>query len=191
MKRRIIAAGALCGALLLSGLPLAAPTPRNTTGDPAAQKNTRVQAPGVNAEYSSLLFPGLDGGAVTAVSVSSPDSSFEFLCKGRHQVSVNGSRADSEIFRTLVTQIAEITVSPGSPMPDGGELLLRLSVTAGGAQYDASFYSGGADSSRAYVVSGGSAPAWHQTAGWRVGTLMMTCEGTRIQDERGREPPAK
>lgn len=190
MKRSVfavflLAAAALVCAPLLLRTPSAAKDPAPLS---AKQNNARAQAPGEDNE--SLLFPELDDSAVTAVSIKSPDSSFEFLCENKHDVSVNGRRADSEIFRTLVSQIAEIAVTPADPFPEGSELLLFLSVTAGGAQYNAAFFADGKDGAHAYIKSGGSAPNYHRTAGWRVGTLMMTCEGTRIQDERGNEPPA-
>lgn len=164
--------------------------PRQTGQRKHAQKNVRASAPDVNMLHHTLLFPGLDAGAVTAVSVSAPDRRFEFLREQPHEVSVNGRKADSEIFCTLVSQIAEIPVSPAEPFVSSDEPALHLTVVSGGRQYQAAFYAA-SDGSLALVRSGaGDAPGYHQTAGWRVGTLMLTCEGTRIQDERGRETPA-
>lgn len=197
MKRSILAAFLLitCALAVLACIPSMRPSRQTAQSPglpslPAAQKNVRGISPDENVEYSSLLFPELDSGAVTAISILSPDASFEFLCRGLGDVSVNGHEADSEVFLTLISQIAELSVAPAEPIPEGSTPLLRLSVTADGKQYDAAFYSGGKSASHAFIKSGGSTPAYHRTAGWRVGTLMMTCEGTRIQDERGNESPA-
>lgn len=152
------------------------------------QKAARANAPDGLNMHEVLLFPGLDVRAVTAVSVSAPGRRFEFLCDPAHEVSVNGRKADGEIFRTLVDQIAEIPVSPAEPFASAGEPTLHLTVVSGGTQYQASFYAG--ENSVALVRSGAhDAPGYHQTAGWRIGTLMLTCEGTRIQDELGMEIP--
>ena len=52
------------------------------------------------------------------------------------------------------------------------------------------FYEDGGTGEFARVIAGTEGePEYGQTCGWRVGTLMMTCEGTRIQDERGNEQP--
>ena len=164
--------------------------PRHERAQSAPQKAAQASEPDGRNIREVLLFPGLDVRAVTAVSVTAPDRRFEFLRKQPHEVSVNGRKADSEIFRTLVSQIAEISVSPADPFVSSDEPALHLTVVSGGTQYHASFFAGGSDSALALVRSGThDAPGYHQTAGWRIGTLMLTCEGTRIQDELGMEIP--
>ena len=69
--------------------------------------------------------------------------------------------------------------------------LLTLTVCTGGKQHIARFYEDDGTGEVARIVAGSAdAPEYGKTGGWRVGTLMMTCEGTRIQDERGNERPA-
>ncbi len=69
--------------------------------------------------------------------------------------------------------------------------LLTLTVCTGAKQHIARFYEDDGTGEVARIVTGSEdAPEYGQTDGWRVGTLMMTCEGTRIQDERGNERPA-
>jgi len=144
------------------------------------EKSARVVSPDAGQTHEQLLFPGLNADAVTAISVTADGRSFDFLCSGAHEVSVNGSRADSESFRTLIAQIAEITVTPAAPYPEGGQPFLHLAVSAGGTQYQASFFADG--KSPLALVRSGSRGDWHRTEGWRVGTLMLTCEGARMED---------
>ncbi|MGN1249365.1 MAG: hypothetical protein ACI4XW_04730 [Candidatus Spyradocola sp.] len=130
--------------------------------------------------------------AITAISVHSPERSFQFYADGRGEVSVNGQQADAEIYLTLVSQISELPVAHTDAfVPDSMQWLLTLTVCAGSEQHTARFYEGEGTGEVARIVAGSEdAPEYGQTGGWRVGTLMMTCEGTRIQDERGNERPA-
>lgn len=139
-----------------------------------------------------LLFPDLDMNAITAISVHSPERSFQFYADGRGGVSVNGQQADAEIYLTLVSQISELPVAHTDAfISDSVQWLLTLTVCAGSEQHTARFYEGEGTGEVARIVAGSEdAPEYGQTGGWRVGTLMMTCEGTRIQDERGNERPA-
>ena len=139
-----------------------------------------------------LLFPDLDMNAITAISVFSPERSFQFYADGSGKVSVNGQQADAEIYLTLVSQISELPVARTEAfIPDSVQWLLTLTVCTGGKQHIARFYEDDSAGKVARIVTGSEdAPEYGQTGGWRVGTLMMTCEGTRIQDERGNERPA-
>lgn len=138
------------------------------------------------------LFPSLNPETITAISVHTPERSFQFYVDGCGAVSVNGQQADSEIYMTLVSQISELPVNAsGAFNPDSAQLLLTLTVCAGGVQHTARFYEDSDACEIARIVVGPEGePEYGQTNGWRVGTLMMTCEGTRIQDERGNERPA-
>lgn len=139
----------------------------------------------------STLFPGLNERAVTAITVAAPDRSFHFLCDDRSLVSVNGAHADSEVFGTLLEQIAALPVDESRAFaPDKQKLLLTLTVSSGSAQRVARFYADGTSGEKARIVIGTpDAPEYRSTGGWRVGALMMTCEGTRIQDAHGNEIP--
>ena len=59
--------------------------------DEAAQKTAQVPAP----DGLVLLFPDLDMNAITAISVFSPERSFQFYADGSGEVSVNGQKADA------------------------------------------------------------------------------------------------
>lgn len=139
-----------------------------------------------------LLFPSLKAAAITEISVGTPDRSFLFDVDSSGAVSVNGQQADFEIYMTLVEQISEMPIAvTGAFAADSTQLLLELTVCADEEEHTACFYEDGGTGETARVVSGtADAPEYGQTSGWRVGTLMMACEGTRIQDERGNEHPA-
>ena len=57
-----------------------------------------------------------------------------------------------------------------------------------GARHTAFFYAG-SDAGRSTHISSSSqsTSAFHATDTWRIGTMLLACEGTRIQDEFGRE----
>lgn len=139
----------------------------------------------------STLFPGLNESAITSITVAAPDRSFHFLCDNHSLVSVNGSQADSEIFLTLLEQIADLPVDESRAfLPEKQDLLLTLTVSSGPSQRVARFYADGKHGEIAHIVAGtAEAPEYRTTGGWRVGALMMTCEGTRIQDAHGNEIP--
>lgn len=172
----LLIAAAVC-AVLPSAQRAAAPSADTA---PSGGSHAQTALPSAASSGESLLFPGLNADAVTAISISAQERSFDFLCRDAGRVSVNGHSADSEIFRTLVAQIAEIPVTPASPAPDSSAPLLHLTITAGGAQYHASFF--GQDGSPVALVRSGSHGSWHRTEGWRIGTLMLACEGARIED---------
>ena len=167
---------------------------RTAPGQAAVQQHAEAAQSTAHAlarDDPALLFPDLDMNAITAISVHSPERSFQFYADGRGGVSVNGQQADAEIYLTLVSQISELPVAHTDAfVPDSVQWLLTLTVCADGEQHTARFYEGEGTSEVARIVAGSEdAPEYGQTGGWRVGTLMMTCEGTRIQDERGNEQP--
>ena len=148
----------------------------------SAQKTAQVIAP----DGHILLFPNLNTDAITAISVNTADRSFQFHRDGRGDISVNGQQADSEIYMTLVNQISELPVNTSAAFsPDNTQLILTLTVFENGEQHTARFYEDSGTGEIARIVAGpADAPEYSQTNGWRVGTLMLTCEGAPIQDER-------
>lgn len=188
-------AGAICAAsLMIAALFFSLfPAPRSAqlaAQQPAVQK-TGAAHPPAGPMNLSVLFPDLDPASITAVSLKTPERSFEFRRGEYNAVTVNGQLADSEIYLTLLTQIAELPVSTLDALPAGNDQLLTLVVTTGGQRRTAHFYDDGGAGTEAFILCGTQeAPQYRQTDGWRVGTLLMTCEGTRIQDERGNEIPA-
>lgn len=139
----------------------------------------------------SLLFPALEPDDVSVLSVTTQEGKFEFLCQDAHTVSLNGRKADKEIFSTLLSQIAELPVDTLAPFTPADKPIMTLSIRLrDGAQHTARFYGDGASGRKARIAATGhSAPTYHTTDAWRMGTLLLTCEGTRIQDENGREAP--
>lgn len=194
---RFLHIGALC--IFISALAVMMLIPFSPAVHPSAQADRQEKravpaAPDSSSSHHPLpsaLFPGLDQSRISMLNVTAPGRSFEFRCDTPGDVSVNGNQADEEIFRTLIDQIQQLPVSALHPFipEDAPALVLRIS-TRDGTQHTARFYSGSSDS-RVQVFSGASdTPVCHSTDAWRIGTLMMTCEGTRIQDASGNEIPA-
>ena len=187
----IYAVGLMIFALVfcLAGGRLCAWTARDVR---QSAEDEQAAAQAESQDEQLLLFPSLNAAAITEISGGTAGRSFRFDVDASGAVSVNGQQADSEIYMTLVEQISGMPiVATGAFSADGAQLLLELTVCADEEEHTACFYEDGDMREIARVVSGtADAPEYGQTSGWRVGTLMMTCEGTRIQDERGNERPA-
>lgn len=150
-----------------------------------------VYAAPVSLQNGGTLFPGLNTDAVTAISVSTPERRFEILLGEDGSVSVNGRRGDMDTFHTLLEQIGEFPVYAQGAFPGDGTPQLTLNVLCSGKHYTARFYSGGQEGAPSYIICDAQGSRHHRRAdAWRMGTLLMTCEGIRIQDESGNEFPA-
>lgn len=189
MKRKIRMTAFSGAVVLLSFLLLAHTTP----GDSVLHAPESSSAPMQQASLSAglTLFPNLSGAHITSLCVSTPERSFQFHQDQQGLVSVNGRHADSEIYSTLLEQIAELPVEKHSAFtPKAQDLILTLVVSSGAQHRTAHFYSDGHTGENTHIVlSGGELPEYRRTNFWRVGTLMMTCEGTRILDANGNEQP--
>ena len=71
----------------------------------------------------------------------------------------------------------------------GVDALLTVTVYTDTQDFSASFYQEQGDDKYAYVVAGADNERFLKTDAWRVGTLLLTCEGTRIFDASGQETP--
>lgn len=180
--------------VMLIALVLACAHTGFSSTDKAAQQPAAPQAHTAPAEDSAqtrVLFSGMDQSSITAISVTAADRHFEFLCSGPDDVSVNGQLADSEAFDTLVFQIANLPVTPREAFSPAGEPLLTVVVTTPTASHTASFYRSSVEDTACVLTGPAESPCYEETDAWRVGTLLLTCDGTRIQDERGNETPAE
>ena len=192
MAKALRSAGAICAAaLMILALAFGLTGGRLLAGTAHDVRQSAEAEQADSREEQHLLFPSLNTAAITEISVGTPGRSFRFDVDASGAVSVNGQQADGEIYMTLVEQISGMPiVATGAFSADGAQLLLELTVCADEEEHTACFYEDGDTREIARVVSGtADAPEYGQTSGWRVGTLMMTCEGTRIQDERGNEQP--
>ena len=136
------------------------------------------------------LFPDMHKEAIISVSLTTPQTAFDLSRKDDQGVSINGQRGDHEGFITLLEQIAGIPFLPAEPFAAQEAPLLTLIVLEQNERHCAVFYpdkNTGEDVR--IIVSDGGAPVYGRTDGWRIGTLLLACEGTRIQDETGKETP--
>lgn len=183
----ILCAAAIALAVLLPFLPSAkTPTPAPGMHSAAAAGTQRS-----TAVPRLTLFPELNPSHITTLSVSTPERSFQFHLSPHGTVSVNGHRADRDIVSVLLNQISGLPVETHSAFsPSAADLLLTLIISTGTQKKTARFYSSGSPGETARIVlDTNNTREYRQTNTWRVGTLMMTCEGTRIQDMHGNEWP--
>ena len=135
------------------------------------------------------LFPSLRTEDVAGVSVTTPERAFVFDT-GNGAVSVNGQMADAEAFMTLLEQIAELPLGETEKFAPEEDPILSLSVEAGDEEFCACFYKNANSDAYAEVIcTRGGAVRYGLTKAWRVGKLVLTCDGTRIFDENGEETP--
>ena len=184
----LLCAGITCDSEA-DALPSAAQSdaePKGETQDNSVQKKSSAR----KGEGSTSLFYGVLSEDVTALHVHSEDRSFAFLC-GEGGVSVNGQMADDEGFSTLIEQILSLPVMACDPFSPEEDALLTLILTANGADRTASFYPTESREMARVISCAQEETLYGQVKSWRIGTLLMACDGTRIQDESGNETPAQ
>lgn len=163
-------------ALALLALLLAPALPREALSENAAPET---------------LFSSLRAEDVASVSVTTSERAFVFVAEDG-EVSVNGRMADAEAFMTLLEQIAELPVGEAEKFEPEEEPVLRLTVEADGEELDASFYKSAESDAYAGVISAQDGRvSYGMTKAWRIGKLVLTCDGTRIFDENGEETPVE
>lgn len=181
------AALALAGALALSASML---DERAGTASQTADQNAEISGADGAQEPQELLFGTLNPESILSVSVTTMEREFRFDASGE-DVSVNGQLADEEVFSTLLTQIAALPVTKREAFTPQDMPYMTLTVQTAASLMAASFYLGESDGAYADVICTASdGPQYCVTKAWRAGKLVLTCDGTRIQDESGRETPA-
>lgn len=182
---------ALCAACLLLTITLVY-LPRRSASS-SVQAVSGAKASPVTAEASSraALFPELDVSSISHLEITAPDRNFSFIPGDAGNVSVNGQQGDGEIFTTLVSQITELPVSPQEAFSPQEDPLLTVCISFSGEERSVRFYRGVEDENARLIVGARDSLRYGETDAWRVGTLLLTCDGTRIQDERGNETPAR
>lgn len=183
MAKRIFSLAAVC----LLGFMLRPPQTNRRKPYPwpsvqtAPQRTTRPAA-------GQLLFPELSDTDITGIRIhANDDCEFDFSVRG--ELSVNGQKADEEVFSTLVDQLTADSFTLCDDFEPQNDALLTVTVYTDTQDFSASFYQEQGDGKYAYVVAGADNERFLKTDAWRVGTLLLTCEGTRIFDASGQETP--
>ena len=175
-----LAAACLLGFMLL---PAANEEAQSVT-PPDAQESTNAEA----AEDEQALFPELAAEDITGVRIHAKDDcTFDFSVRG--ELSVNGQKADGEVFSTLVDQLTAKSYLPCADFTPQSDVMLTVTVYTDTQDFFASFYQDNDNGRYAYVIAGAKQDRCLKTDAWRVGTLLLTCEGTRIFDASGQETP--
>ena len=68
--------------------------------------------------------------------------------------------------------------------------MLTLVLTAADHDNTVRFYEGSSQETARVLAGTPEEPVYGVTKSWRIGTLLLVCDGTRIQDESGNETPA-
>ena len=183
MAKRIFSLAAVCllGFMLLPAANESAQTVSVAVGSnsPAADDASAA---------GQLLFPELSDTDITGIRIhANDDCEFDFSVRG--ELSVNGQKADEEVFSTLVDQLTADSFTLCDDFEPQNDALLTVTVYTDTQDFSASFYQEQGDDKYAYVVAGADNERFLKTDAWRVGTLLLTCEGTRIFDASGQETP--
>ena len=93
---------------------------------------------------------------------------------------------------TALLAAASLPVQEQEEFSAEGAPLLTLTIESSGGQMAASFYRDETSQSYTRIVSAsGGSSQYRCTKAWQIGKLLLTCDGTRIQDESGHETPAQ
>ncbi|MBR5288081.1 MAG: hypothetical protein IKU34_05745 [Clostridia bacterium] len=159
-------------------------------GSDAPHQAVTAAATSVPADNGQALFPSFDPAIVTAVTITTPQSAFDLRLDENSSVSVNGHRGDKDVFSTMLAHIAAMDFIATDPFTAPEAPLLTLRIHQHGKEFSAAFYADNANGAHTRIIAGREqSPIYGLMDGWRVGALMLACEGTRIQDESGREIP--
>lgn len=182
MAKRIISLAAVCllGVMLL---PAA-----NESAQPVAPSAPPESAAAGGGAENETLFPKLTNTDIVGIRIHAKDDcDFDFSVRG--ELSVNGQKADGEVFSTLVDQLTAESYTPCDAFTPQGDAMLTVTIYTDTQDFSARFYQDQSDGKYAYVVAGEKDQRCLKTDAWRVGTLLLTCEGTRIFDASGQETP--
>ena len=120
---------------------------------------------------------------ITELSVCAGARSFRYF-RTASGLSVNGHDADQEVFDTLLRQIVSASMCDSAVFTPEGEPLMTVTAQSPSGLREMRFFADEQDQSRVYVlISGRGADKQGTTDAWRVGTIPMACEGSRLVHE--------
>ncbi len=166
MKWKQTLARVLCWGCLLGLLPAPA----------GAQENGRTDAGEVG------LFEGITLSGITRLCVRTSGRTYTFVCTGGQAVCLDGGKADEEIFATLLEEIREQEYEKTPAFTPQTRPVAVVELQEGAATYEASFYSEGDRECSEVIVQGNGKLRYLQTESWRIGTMLLTCEGAWSTD---------
>ena len=88
-------------------------------------------------------------------------------------------------------QLLSPSFMPVDAFDPADEPVVTMTVCTERRDFIARFYTDQDVGKYAYVITGAESSRCLKTDAWRVGTLLLTCEGTRIFDASGQETPAE
>ena len=133
------------------------------------------------AGSSGWLLSGAE--TVTSLSVRTSGRCFVYN-RSAAGIRVNGGEADEEVFTTLLRQISDALEDADAEAQPSGEPLLTVKICAADVNQTVSFYADETDRRHVFVFSSGDkGDVSGTTEAWRVGTILLACEGTQLPGE--------
>jgi hypothetical protein len=166
MKWKQTLARVLLWGCLLGLLPAAA----------GAQENGRPDSGEVGLFEETIL------SGITRLCVRTSHRTYTFLCEGGEAVCLDGGKADEEIFSTLLEEIRDREYEKTTAFTPQTQPVAVVELQEGTRTYEASFYSEGDRECSEVIVRGNGKLRYLQTESWRIGTMLLTCEGAWSAD---------
>jgi len=123
----------------------------------------------------------------TSLCVTAEGRSFRYMKNGSC-LTVNGALADEEVVDTLLRHLSSALSGENAAFTPDSAPVMTVSFTAGSESGTISFYPDDADKKKVYVVSSGEDASI--TEAWRVGTILLACEGSQAAEEEEKTPDA-
>ena len=124
----------------------------------------------------------------TSLCVTAEGRSFRYAKSGS-LLTVNGAAADEEAVDTLLRHLSSALSGDTAAFTPEEAPIMTVDFTAGDESGEISFYPDEADRSRVYVVSAKDGAS--VTEAWRVGTILLACEGSRAAGAEDDAPEAE
>lgn len=107
-----------------------------------------------NTQDAQALFPELSEDEITGIRIAAPDDcEFTFSVSEKNGLSVNGQKADSAVFSTLVDQLLSPSFMPVDAFEPADEPVVTMTVCTERRDFIARFYTDQDVGKYAYVIT--------------------------------------
>ncbi len=116
----------------------------------------------------------------TSLCVTAAGRSFRYARSGA-ALTVNGAAADGEVVDTLLRHLSAALSGEEAAFTPEKEPIMTVTFEMGGDAGQIAFYTDDDNRAQVYVISAGNGAS--VTEAWRVGTILLACEGSRAAEE--------
>ena len=120
------------------------------------------------------------GAAAFAEEKTAAGRSFRYARSGA-ALTVNGAAADGEVVDTLLRHLSAALSGEEAAFTPEKEPIMTVTFEMGGDAGQIAFYTDDDNRAQVYVISAGNGAS--VTEAWRVGTILLACEGSRAAEE--------